>query len=186
MTVSYKSHNNIEGELVCVIKTSSEDNIQYSIPIDLRNTDYKEYLEWIANGGNTTGTVPASVQKDADDWLFNKQLKEYVTAVERLDQYILSEGREEIREDVVVGTKQVLNEETNEMETVNITENQITQTSIEPLDATVDVTTTNMETGAQTTETVKNPLIVKDEEERAAAQAVVDATPQPVIDSLNN
>ena len=52
--------------------------------------------------------------------------------------------------------------------------------------ATVDVTTTNMETGAQTTETVKNPLIVKDEEERAAAQAVVDATPQPVIDSLNN
>jgi hypothetical protein len=43
-----------------------------------------------------------------------------------------------------------------------------------------------METGAQTTETVKNPLIVEDEEQRAAAQAVVDATPQPVIDSLNN
>jgi hypothetical protein len=52
--------------------------------------------------------------------------------------------------------------------------------------ATVDVTTTDMETGAQTTETVKNPLIVEDEEQRAAAQAVVDATPQPVIDSLNN
>jgi len=52
--------------------------------------------------------------------------------------------------------------------------------------ATVDVTTVDMETGAQTTKTVKNPLIVKDEEERAAAQAVVDATPQPVIDSLNN
>ena len=52
--------------------------------------------------------------------------------------------------------------------------------------ATVDVTTTDIDTGAQTTETVRNPLIVEDEEERAAAQAVIDATPQPVIDSLNN
>lgn len=34
--------------------------------------------------------------------------------------------------------------------------------------------------------TVRNPLIVKDEEERAAAQAVVDATPQAVIDAINN
>ena len=51
--------------------------------------------------------------------------------------------------------------------------------------ATVEVSTTNPETMEVTTETVTNPVIVKDEEERAAAQAVVDATPQPVIDSLN-
>ena len=37
-----------------------------------------------------------------------------------------------------------------------------------------------------TTETVANPIIVKDTEERAAAQVFVDATPQPVIDSINN
>jgi len=36
-----------------------------------------------------------------------------------------------------------------------------------------------------TTTTVPNPLIVKDEEERAAAQAVIDATPQEVIDAVN-
>jgi hypothetical protein len=35
------------------------------------------------------------------------------------------------------------------------------------------------------TETVRNPLIVRDEEERTAAQEVIDATPQAVIDSLN-
>lgn len=35
-------------------------------------------------------------------------------------------------------------------------------------------------------DTVNNPVIVKDTEERTAAQAVVDATPQPVIDSINN
>jgi len=52
--------------------------------------------------------------------------------------------------------------------------------------ATIEVTTTNPETLEVTTETVDNPVIVKDTEERAAAQAVVDATPQPVIDSLNN
>ena len=52
--------------------------------------------------------------------------------------------------------------------------------------ATIEVFTTNPETMEVTTETVDNPVIVKDTEERSAAQAVVDATPQPVIDSLNN
>ena len=63
--------------------------------------------------------------------------------------------------------------------------NVVTQTAIEPLEATVEVTTYNEETLESTTETVRNPLIVKDEEERASAQAVVDATPQSVIDSIN-
>jgi len=52
--------------------------------------------------------------------------------------------------------------------------------------ATVEVSTTNPETMESTTTTVPNPAIVKDEEERAAAQSVVDATPQSVIDSINN
>ena len=167
-------------------------DMQYHDQVD-GTTTWKDTIQAIKDkypktitGGTTVGPVPNWVQTEADNWTFNKQLREYVAAVERLDQYILSEGRVEIREDVVVGTKQVVNEETGEVETVNVTENQITQTSIEPLDATVDVTTTNMDTGAQTTETVKNPLIVEDEEQRAAAQVVVDATPQPVIDSINN
>jgi len=56
----------------------------------------------------------------------------------------------------------------------------------EDIPATVEVSTTNPETMESMTETVANPVIVKDSEERAAAQTVVDATPQPVIDSLNN
>jgi len=132
-------------------------------------------------GGTTIGEVPAWVQEAADNWTFNKQLREYVAAVERLEHYILSEGRPEIREDIVVETREVWNEETGELETVNITENVITQTAIEPLEATVEVY--NDETEAM--ETVRNPLIVKDEGERAAAQAVVDATPQEVIDAVN-
>lgn len=137
--------------------------------------------------GNTTiGEVPAWVQTAADNWTFNKQLREYVTAVERLEHYILSEGRPEIREDIIIETKEVWNQETREMETVNITQNVVTQTAIEPLEETVEVTEFNPETMESTTSTVRNPLIVKDEEERAIAQSVVDATPQPVIDSINS
>lgn len=146
----------------------------------------KEKYPKTITGGTTIGEVPAWVQEAADNWMFNKQLREYVAAVERLDQYILLEGRPEIREDVVVQTKEVFNEETGEFETVNITENVITQTAIEPLEATVEVTEYDEETMESTTTTVRNPLIVRDEEERAAAQAVVDATPQAVIDAFNS
>ena len=136
-------------------------------------------------GGTTIGDVPDWVQEAADNWTFNKQLREYVAASERLSQYILSEGRPELTEDVIVSTEEVWNEETVEYDTVNTTGTVITQTAIEPLEATVEVTTTNPETMEVTTETVPNPAIVKDEEERAAAQAIVDKTPQPIIDTLS-
>ena len=98
-------------------------------------------------GGTTIGEVPAWVQEAADNWRFNKQLREYVAAVERLEL-----------EPVVAS---------------------------DDIPETIEVTTTNPETLEVTTETVRNPLIVKDEEERSAAQAVVDITPQSVIDSIN-
>ena len=121
------------------------------------------------------------LQTRQDKAIFDLQTERYLKATERLSQYILLEGREEVRENVVVETKEVFNEETGEIETVNVTEEVITQTAIEPLEATVEVY--NEET--EEMETVPNPLIVKDEEERAAAQAVVDATPQAVIDAIN-
>ena len=125
------------------------------------------------------------LQTRKDKAIFDLQTKRYIEATERLSQYILSEGRPELTEDVIVSTEEVWNEETVEYDTVNTTETVITQTAIEPLEATVEVTTTNPETMEVTTETVPNPVIVKDEEERAAAQAIVDATPQPIIDTLS-
>jgi len=122
------------------------------------------------------------LQTRKDQAIFDLQTKRYLKSIERLSQYVLSEGRSEIREDVVVETKEVYNEETHEFETVNVTENVVTQTAIDPLEATVEVY--NEET--EEIETVPNPLIVKDEEERAAAQAVIDATPQAVIDAINS
>ena len=80
-------------------------------------------------GGTTIGDVPGWVQEAASNWTFNKQLREYVTAVERLSQYILSEGRPEIHEDIVVETREVFNEETGEIETIETTEEVITPRS---------------------------------------------------------
>ena len=126
------------------------------------------------------------LQVRQDRAIFDLQTERYIKATERLSQYILLEGREEVRETVVVRTEEVFNEETEEYETNEITEEVITQTAIEPLEEFVEVTTTDPETLEETTESVRNPLVVKDEEERAAAQAVVDATPQAVIDAINN
>jgi len=143
-------------------------------------------------GGVTIGPVPDWVQEAADNWTFNKQLREYVNAAERLSQYVLLEGREEITEEVVIGQEPVLDEEGlptfdeqgNQIMS-DVTETVITQTAIEPLEEFVEVTTTDPETLETTTETIRNPLVVKDEEERAAAQSVIDATPQAVIDAIN-
>ena len=59
----------------------------------------------------------------------------------------------------------------------------ITVTAIDALDATVEQTT--YDENVATTATVENPLITKDNAERAEAQAIVDATPQSVIDTYN-
>ena len=74
------------------------------------------------------------------------------------------------------------NEEAGEMQDVTET---VVIPAIPALEATVEVTTYDMETDTSSTETVANPLIVKDDEERAAAQAIIDSTPQPVKDHVN-
>ena len=113
--------------------------------------------------------------------LFDHQLKEYTKAVERLSHYQVSLGREEVTEDVVTG--QVWDEDTSEM--VDMTEmSRTTVSAIDPVDATVEQTTYDDE-GVATTVTIENPLITQDNAERAEAQAIVDATPQSVIDTYN-
>ena len=44
----YKLVNSIEGTLSCVITVQNE--VYLAIPIDEANTDYQEYLEWVALG----------------------------------------------------------------------------------------------------------------------------------------
>ena len=114
------------------------------------------------------------------DALAEYQLQEYTIATARLAQYVLSVGRTEVTEEVVIG--QGLDEVTEEL--VDATETQITVTAIDPVEATVEQTTYDAD-GVATTVTVTNPIITADVAERATAQAIVDATPQAVIDTYN-
>ena len=131
----------------------------------------------------TVGDVPAWVQEEADAFLSAKQLREYTTATARLAQYILADGRVEVTE-MQATLEQVWNEETMEFDAVMA--EVVTVSAIEPVEPTVEVTTYDMETETSTTETVTNPLIVTDTAERDAAQAIVDATPQAVINQYES
>ena len=128
----------------------------------------------------------AKVEVDADELAERKatalaeyQLEEYTNAQARLSQYQVALGREEVVESQATG-EQVFNEETAEMN--DVMADVVTVSAIEPVDATVEVTTYNGEDDA-TISTVENPLITQDNAERAAAQAIVDATPQSVKDA---
>ena len=78
--------------------------------------------------------------------------------------------------------EQVWNEETEEME--DVMHEVITVTAIDPVEPTVTRLVYSDDMDAEPTEeTIENPLITTDNAERAAAQAVVDATPQAVKDA---
>lgn len=104
------------------------------------------------------------LQTRQDNAVFALRLKKYKESVERLAQYQIALGREE-------STREISFE--GETSTVVVP-------AIEPVDATVEVVELD-----GTVSTIENPLITKDNEERAAAQAIIDATPQEVIDAYN-
>ena len=154
------------------------------IPLDPANRHYQEVLDAIiAEGADCfDGDIPADLQTAADTKQFNQQLAAYRTAIARLAQYVLADGREEVREMQPTG-EQVFNEETMEME--DVMHEVIVQTAIEPVEATVTrmVYSEDDPMAEPTGETIENPLITTDVAERTAAQVTVDATPQAVIEA---
>lgn len=111
---------------------------------------------------------------NAENNLFNNQLDAYRKATARLDQYRLADGRPELTEEQPTGE---YDEEGNE-----ITETVVVQTAIDPLEPTVEQPVYDDDGNQTGTEIVPNPLIVADDAERDAAQAVIDNTPQEVKD----
>jgi len=102
---------------------------------------------------------------------FNWQLAEYRKATARLARYVLADGKPE----------QTFEEPTGEYD---VDGNEVMHTwtvaGIEPLPAEVEETTHDDE-GNATTQIVANPVIVVDDAEREAAQAVIDTTPKEVV-----
>ena len=146
------------------------------IPLDPANSDYQKVLDDIIEQGADCfeGNIPTDLQTAADAKQFAQQVEAYKTAKVRVAQYQLSVGVPESAGSIVTGQER--NMETGEMQ--DITETFVIP-AIEALEATVEVTTQEIDEDPVTS-TVANPLIVKDNEERAAAQAIIDATPSPV------
>ena len=106
---------------------------------------------------------------------FNHQLDAYRKATTRLARYPLAEGRAAVYEDQPTGEYDEQGDP--------ITEPVLVTPAIDPLPAQIEQSVYDSETGEQTgTETVPNPLVEQDQQERTQAQAVIDATPQEVIE----
>jgi hypothetical protein len=146
---------------------------------DAHVADVKTRFPKSNTGSTTIGDVPQDILDAAANKLFAQQVEAYKIAKARVAQYQLSVGVPESTGSIVTG--QEWNEEAGEMQ--DVTETFVIP-AIEPLEATVEVTTHEMGEDPVTA-TVANPVIVKDNEERAAAQAIIDATPQPVKDHVN-
>jgi len=156
----------------------------FTIPMAPANRHYQEVLDAIIEQGADCfdGDIPAELQAAADEKQFNQQLADYRVAVARLAQYIVADGRAEVTEMQPTG-EQVWNEETMEME--DVMHEVITVTAIDPVEPTVTrmVYSEDDPMAEPVEETIENPLITTDVAERTAAQATVDATPQPVKDA---
>ena len=158
------------------------------IPMVTGNSDYQQFLDDLNKHSISIfeGDIPEDVLAEAATKKFNHQLAQYTNAIDRLSQYVLSQGRAEIKQMMATG-ETVFNEETKEMEPVLI---EVTaHASIDPLPLTIEVSEMNDITMEMVVTTVDNPAIVQDIAQRAAAQTVVDATPAEVKtayeDSLN-
>ena len=169
----YITQNNLNGSVNSV--WCNTNNI--AIPIDPANRHYQIVLDDIIEQGADCfdGDIHTDLQAAADAKQFAQQVEAYKIAKARVAQYQLSVGVPESSVTVVTG--EAWNEEAGEMQDVIET---IVTPAIPALEATVEETTYDFDTDTSTTATVANPVIVKDNEERAAAQAIIDATPVPV------
>lgn len=161
----------IDTDLRVFEEVADDGNVYRSFTVG-ETSEYKALREdVIANAGAALDVdVPDWLQADADQTLFDRQLAAYRVAVLRLEKYRLADGRAE----------QTFEEPSGEYDDEG---NEIMHTwiiaGIEPLPAQVEETTYDEE-GNATTAMVDNPEIVRDDAERAAAQAVVDGTPDEV------
>ena len=168
------------------------DGQEMSVPLDPANRHYAGIIEATAYDGSIWGdSVPEPMATLAAEWLFNKQLQDYTQAVARLAQYQVALGREEVTEmqdtteqQVDADGMPVYDEEGNP---VYVQQEVVVVTAIEPVEPTIERTVYDEDDpmAEPTVETIENPLITKDNAERADAQAVVDNTPQPVVDAYH-
>ena len=154
-----------------MVLTQAIENAGWTKSVNI-NTDGS--LEWYGESGYPTNLeIYTEIDKLIVGW-------SYIQAKARVAQYQLSVGVPESSGTIVTG--QEWNEEAAEVQ--DVTETFVIP-AIPALEATVEETTYDFDTDTSTTATVANPIIIADNAERAAAQLVIDNTPQPVKDQVN-
>jgi hypothetical protein len=130
-------------------------------------------------GGTTIADIPEWVEVEVEALRFREQLQAYNQAVARLAQYILADGREEVREMQPTG-EVVFDEET--MESMDVMHEVVVISAIEPLEPTVEITEYDDDDieAEPTVLTIENPEITQDNLERSDAQDIIDITPNNV------
>ena len=144
------------------------------IPMATGNTDYQQFLDDINEQGNeiVDGDIPEHVLAEAAIKKFNYQLAQYSNATARLAKRDLSVTVPAVVEETVIGYQHndVTGLSKAVVETVTVTE----EIPAEPATITVE------------DEQIANPVLVKDQEERAAAEAIQAATPPDVVTAYEN
>ena len=178
----YKLLENLPGLPTQIVQKLSDSS---SFPMIATNAEYEQFLDDVNEHGVeiVDGDIPAHVLTQAADKKFTQQLSKYAEATARLSQYVLSQGRAEIKQMMPTGER-VFNDKTAEMDPVLV--EVTTHDSIEPVPLTVEVGEMNIATMEMIITTVDNPAVVQDLAERTKAQAVVDATPELVVAAYEN
>ncbi len=177
----------VSGDNICI--SADIEGVVCSIPISDTNKDYQEVLDTIAREGSDccVGDVPEELQSEVDSRLFSKQVMSYQEAKARIAQHLLSEGKEEVTEtQSVYSGRSSFNEETGFDDPVMEDVEVLISPYIPPFEpATVKIIVTDEDFNSSE-QTIVNPLITKDLEERAAAQTIIDNTPDAVISHLED
>ena len=139
------------------------------------NSFYEDLLDRLnRNEPCINGDVPAIVQQHADEKKQRQQQAEYKQAKERLDKHKLIDGAPEVKQ---TAQTQLSGGELGD------TYEYVAVPAVEPLQEYVEETFTvvlSSQVPTLSSRQVRNPLIVQDEQERAAAQQIVDNTPDTV------
>jgi hypothetical protein len=126
--------------------------------------------------------LSATVRADNE---FVKQRIAYENAVARLNQYVLSEGREATYQYFDIETDENITDESpllyDPNESPQTVRRVTIQEAIEPLPQEIPE-----DPDSSPIIIIPNPAIIQDKEERTAAQAIIDVTPQEVKDFVSN
>ncbi|PTX00109.1 hypothetical protein [Pararhodobacter aggregans] len=136
-------------------------------PLAMREASPVEYAAW------RDAAEPARLRA-VEANLFNIRLAAYRQAVARLALFRLAEGRAAVSETLATGDL--------DAEGQPLFQTVIVQAAIAPLPAQIERPVIDPLSGEQTgSESLANPSIAEDEAARAAAQALIAATPAAVV-----